>query len=557
MANVPYKFYKSSTGTYQVLPGANVAAGSGISEVNFDEFRSGARAQGDKSTDLRPGQMNRYDWLLQNDSAAANAIRAAEQGQTVSFGKTDAQGNLVGNEALAQQQQNDLAYQRGELDRTMQNGVPMYLPKNAAKFEQGSVGQPSGQSPIGNQMSVLGGQQQSYTLNGRTSILDPKTGRYEYAQPQGQQQSYTINGQTAYLDPKTGRYEYAQSPVGSQMNVAGGNTNTAATTPSTGTTASTTGGAAPTNQADPNAALAAQYAALLGNTSGVDAAQKAIDDRENRSMQGQENIAQQPIADSFISGQQSSIARQAALDKIPLQQRLANEQAKRQAALDSSAFQLERSDKLTSSAQERADSLAKQKSDEAYRQAVLAETKRNNTLDSQKTTGESLTPYQKFQATQSISKDNAKRTENAREIARQANIMQTAYNSFTSGGDKNISTQAIITTFNKILDPTSVVRESEFDRTAAGQALLQKIQGKYENIVQGGNGVTPDTLKAAVDLANEYLQAAQSSLVAENQRSEAMATQFGLNPDFVTGTQPSSPQGGSKASTSGGGLYDW
>lgn len=144
-----------------------------------------------------------------------------------------------------------------------------------------------------------------------------------------------------------------------------------------------------------------------------------------------------------------------------------------------------------------------------------------------------LTPYQQFQATQSISKDTAARTENAREIARQSGLMNQAYNSFVSGGDRSIATQAIITTFNKILDPTSVVRESEYDRTAAGQALLSRIQGKYENIVQGGAGVTRETLKAAVDLADEYMKNAQASLVRENERARNLATEFGLNPEFV------------------------
>lgn len=149
-------------------------------------------------------------------------------------------------------------------------------------------------------------------------------------------------------------------------------------------------------------------------------------------------------------------------------------------------------------------------------------------------TGDSLTPYQQFQATQSISKDTATRTENAREIARQSGIMNQAYSSFTSGGDKNIATQAIIATFNKILDPTSVVRESEYDRTAAGQSLLARIQGKYDNITQGGSSVTPETLKAAVDLADQYMKNAQKSIVKENERAKLMASNFGLNPDFVT-----------------------
>ncbi len=151
-----------------------------------------------------------------------------------------------------------------------------------------------------------------------------------------------------------------------------------------------------------------------------------------------------------------------------------------------------------------------------------------------------LTPYQVFTATQALSKDNQKRTENAREISRQVSIMDTAYNSYINGGDKNVATQAIIATFNKILDPTSVVRESEYDRTAAGQALLARVQGKYENIAQGGAGVTAETLKSAVDLGNQYLKNAQQSILDENKRSALMAQQFGLDAGLVSSV--STPQ---------------
>ena len=150
--------------------------------------------------------------------------------------------------------------------------------------------------------------------------------------------------------------------------------------------------------------------------------------------------------------------------------------------------------------------------------------------------GSGLTPYQTFQATQSVSKDNQKRTENAREIARQSSLIASSYKNIANGGDRSLNTQAIITSFNKILDPTSVVRESEYDRTAEGQALLSQLQGKYDNIVRGGAGVTLATLKEASDIANKYLSNAQKSIEQENSRAVAMAKQFGLNPDFVTNT---------------------
>lgn len=55
---------------------------------------------------------------------------------------------------------------------------------------------------------------------------------------------------------------------------------------------------------------------------------------------------------------------------------------------------------------------------------------------------------------------------------------------------KNVGDQALITLYNKILDPLSVVRESEYARTPEGQALLNRIQGFVEKVKAGGSGLT-------------------------------------------------------------------
>lgn len=155
-----------------------------------------------------------------------------------------------------------------------------------------------------------------------------------------------------------------------------------------------------------------------------------------------------------------------------------------------------------------------------------------------------LTPYQQFQATQAIAKDTQARTEGAREMARQAQLIDQSYNNIVKGGDRSLNTQAIITSFNKILDPSSVVRESEYDRTAEGQSLLAQLEGKVQNIASGGAGVTDATLKEAANIAKLYLDGARKSIEAQNKRAQAMAAQFGLNPDFVVGTYQDNTAGG-------------
>jgi len=164
--------------------------------------------------------------------------------------------------------------------------------------------------------------------------------------------------------------------------------------------------------------------------------------------------------------------------------------------------------------------------------------------------GGGLTRYQQFSATQSLAKDTQARTANARELSRQATMIDNAYNNIVSGKNRSLNTQVIVTSFNKILDPTSVVRESEYDRTAAGQALIAQLEGKVQNIAQGGAGVTNVTLKEASDIAKQYIQGANASILAENARSQQIADSFGLNSDFVGsvggqsgGSNPNDPLG--------------
>ena len=272
-----------------------------------------------------------------------------------------------------------------------------------------------GTSPVGNQMASV--PKPSFSLTGGnlkvgssgTNVSQLQTllggltvdGKYGPKTQQAVMDFQTKNGLKAdgIVGPLTmaalnkqgqGTQTKAPDDPSNQFNTTTGQTNpnfqnqTGAITDPTNTNASTdtTGATGGTSQTD----YEAQYKALIGQSPEELAAQKAIDDRENRSTQGQLNVEQQPIADSFISGQQAAIAKQATFDKIPLQQQLANAQAKRQAALDSVKFSLERSDKKAESVT----AASKEAKDEAFRQAQLAETIRNNNLEAKKSNGTTI-----------------------------------------------------------------------------------------------------------------------------------------------------------------------
>lgn len=52
--------------------------------------------------------------------------------------------------------------------------------------------------------------------------------------------------------------------------------------------------------------------------------------------------------------------------------------------------------------------------------------------------------------------------------------------------------QSLIIGFNKVLDPGSVVRESEYARTPEGLAVINRIQGALEKYQHGGGGLTDE-----------------------------------------------------------------
>ena len=121
-----------------------------------------------------------------------------------------------------------------------------------------------------------------------------------------------------------------------------------------------------------------------------------------------------------------------------------------------------------------------------------------------------------------------------KEALTQINKMQQALDAIAADkkNDKktlNSASQTIVTAFNKILDPTSVVRESEYARTPEWQSYIDKLQGKYDQIIKWWAWLTYDNLKASVDLAQKFAKAYQDN---QNQLAQLIRNQaktFWLN----------------------------
>jgi hypothetical protein len=153
-----------------------------------------------------------------------------------------------------------------------------------------------------------------------------------------------------------------------------------------------------------------------------------------------------------------------------------------------------------------------------------------------------MSPGQKFSAIQSLRRAFNQETQAAREVSMQLQQMQSGLD-VARKGDMAAGSQAVLVTFQKILDPDSVVRETEYARSSEGQAMLSRIQGAYDKLKVGGAGVPVPELERFVSLAEAF---ARNQIAAANEAKgqiDAIATEFGIDPGLITrelgaGTQP-------------------
>ena len=122
-------------------------------------------------------------------------------------------------------------------------------------------------------------------------------------------------------------------------------------------------------------------------------------------------------------------------------------------------------------------------------------------------------------------------------------------------GDMLAGSQAVLISFNKFLDPTSVVRESEYARSATGQSALSTLKGMADKLARGGAGVTESELESYARFGQQVVQRALESTVApERKRIERLVEFAGVDPQLIfTGrfASDASPEGAPQASQGG------
>ena len=102
-----------------------------------------------------------------------------------------------------------------------------------------------------------------------------------------------------------------------------------------------------------------------------------------------------------------------------------------------------------------------------------------------------------------------------------------------TSGNKVAVDQSIITTFNKMLDPASVVRESEYARTPQDMALLNRIRGKWEKIASGGAGLTDDERQAMYRMITAFKEVADTQYNEQVDYYSGLANRYGYSTENV------------------------
>jgi hypothetical protein len=156
-----------------------------------------------------------------------------------------------------------------------------------------------------------------------------------------------------------------------------------------------------------------------------------------------------------------------------------------------------------------------------------------------------LTPNARLDGTLRLRDRFIKETQAAQTVNTQLRLMKSSLEAVRSGAAAPGS-QGVLVTFQKILDPTSVVRESEYARSASGLSLISRMEGAWDKITKGGAGVPVHDLEQFVTLAEQFVRNQAQAAEMTKQQIESIAKESGLNPANIT-RELDLPGGGAEA----------
>jgi len=121
-------------------------------------------------------------------------------------------------------------------------------------------------------------------------------------------------------------------------------------------------------------------------------------------------------------------------------------------------------------------------------------------------------------------------------IERSYDALNKAYELSTRNGTSLIaSDQAIAVLFQKMLDPQSVVRESEYARTPQGAAFINRIESIIPQLQRGGLRLTDEDRYAILEQAKALLDSAQDKAREKKSFYTGLSKAQNINPAMVTG----------------------
>jgi hypothetical protein len=187
---------------------------------------------------------------------------------------------------------------------------------------------------------------------------------------------------------------------------------------------------------------------------------------------------------------------------------------------------------------------------------ALASTRKLNTeiqkaaveLEALKATG-GRDPEKTFAQEEKIRKEWQGRSKMYSELQGTFNTLQASASSANGPGDI-----ALITGFMKMLDPGSVVRETEFATARDTAGLFTQLQNRLEK-AQNGQLLSPKQRQEYVALSQKYLDSAQKKANQEKKDLGIVVKNYRLNPENVFGAEQAPPLPLPTSATVGGKSY--
>lgn len=127
-----------------------------------------------------------------------------------------------------------------------------------------------------------------------------------------------------------------------------------------------------------------------------------------------------------------------------------------------------------------------------------------------------LSTPERFQAEVKLRDEWRKAEEPVKEIGRQMSLMETALKRFEK--DPVGSVEGVRVTFEKILDPNSVVREAEYARQGYGLSLLNRLEGFRQQMIEGGGNIPKPVLEGMVETARQFVKGMEDYNTLERER---------------------------------------